>query len=109
MIRTRRSALPLGNGKGRDMQTRALIDGVLTEGAGRIWSILDPASSAQIAQVPEASPEQLEAAVGAARAAFKGWSQTTPKDRAALLLKLADRIESEAGVLAEIESRNTGK
>jgi aminobutyraldehyde dehydrogenase len=91
------------------MQTRMLIDGKLTGGEGVAESILDPASGAQIASVPEASREQLEAAVGAAKSAFKGWSQTTPKDRAALLLKLADRIEGDAAVLAEIESRNTGK
>ena len=91
------------------MQTRLLIDGVLTGGEGAAESIIDPASGAQIAQVPEASREQVEAAVGAAKAAFKGWSQTPPKDRAALLLKLADKIESEAGTLAELESRNTGK
>jgi aminobutyraldehyde dehydrogenase len=91
------------------MQTRLLINGVLTGGEGATESVLDPATGAQIAQVPEASREQVEAAVGAAKAAFKGWSQTVPKDRAALLLKLADKIESEAGVLAEIESRNTGK
>ena len=91
------------------MQTRLLIDGVLTAGEGAAESILDPASGAEIARVPEASPEQVEAAVGAAKAAFNGWSQTPPKDRAALLLKLADKIESEAGVLAELESRNTGK
>lgn len=91
------------------MQTRLLIDGELTGGEGVAESILDPASGAQIASVPEASREQLEAAVGAAKSAFKGWSQTTPKDRAALLLKLADRIEGDAAVLAEIESRNTGK
>jgi aminobutyraldehyde dehydrogenase len=91
------------------MQTRLLIDGELTGGEGVAESILDPASGAQIASVPEASREQLEAAVGAAKSAFKGWSQTTPKDRAALLLKLADRIEGDATVLAEIESRNTGK
>jgi aminobutyraldehyde dehydrogenase len=91
------------------MQTRLLIDGKLTGGEGVAESILDPASGAQIASVPEASREQLEAAVGAARSAFKGWSQTTPKDRAALLLKLADRIEGDAAVLAGIESRNTGK
>jgi aminobutyraldehyde dehydrogenase len=91
------------------MQTRLLIDGDLIGGAGPAERVLDPASGAQIAQVPEASREQVEAAVGAAKAAFKGWSQTTPKDRAALLLKLADKIESEAGVLAELESRNTGK
>ena len=91
------------------MQTRLLIDGELTGGEGVAESILDPASGTQIASVPEASREQLEAAVGAAKSAFKGWSQTTPKDRAALLLKLADRIEGDAAVLAEIESRNTGK
>jgi aminobutyraldehyde dehydrogenase len=91
------------------MQTRLLIDGVLTGGEGAAENILDPASGAQITQVPEASREQVEAAVASAKAAFKGWSQTVPKDRAALLLKLADKIESEAGVLAELESRNTGK
>ena len=91
------------------MQTRLLIDGVLTAGESAAESILDPASGAEIARVPEASSEQVEAAVGAAKAAFNGWSQTPPKDRAALLLKLADKIESEAGVLAELESRNTGK
>ncbi len=91
------------------MQTRLLIDGKLTGGEGVAESILDPASGVQIAQVPEASRDQIEAAVGAAKAAFSGWSQTTPKDRAALLLKLADRIESDATVLAELESRNTGK
>jgi aminobutyraldehyde dehydrogenase len=91
------------------MQTRLLIDGKLIGGEGVAESILDPATGMEIAKVPEASREQVEAAVGAAKAAFSGWSQTTPKDRAALLLKLADRIESEAGVLAEIESRNTGK
>jgi aminobutyraldehyde dehydrogenase len=91
------------------MQTRLLIDGVLTGGEGAAENILDPASGTQIAQVPEASREQVDAAVAAAKAAFKGWSQTVPKDRAALLLKLADKIESEAGVLAELESRNTGK
>src|ERR1700739_3977042 len=91
------------------MQTRLLIDGVLTGGEGAAESILDPASGTHIAQVPEASREQVDAAVAAAKAAFKGWSQTVPKDRAALLLKLADRIESEAGVLAELEARHTGK
>ena len=91
------------------MQTRLLIDGKLTGGEGVAERILDPATGTQIAQVPEASREQVDAAVEAAKAAFNGWSQTTPKDRATLLLKLADRIESEAGTLAEIESRNTGK
>jgi len=51
------------------MQTRLLIDGKLTGGEGVAESILDPASGTQIASVPEASREQLEAAVGAAKSA----------------------------------------
>jgi len=91
------------------MQTRLLIDGKLTGGEGVAESILDPATGAEIAKVPEASREQVDAAVRAAKAAFSGWSQATPKDRAALLLKLADRIEGDAAALAELESRNAGK
>jgi aminobutyraldehyde dehydrogenase len=47
--------------------------------------------------------------VAAAARAFAGWSQTPPKDRAALLLKVADRIEAGAESFASLESKNTGK
>jgi aminobutyraldehyde dehydrogenase len=59
--------------------------------------------------VAEASRAQLDAAVGAAEAAGPGWAQTAPKDRAALLLRLADRIEADAPVFAQLESDNAGK
>jgi aminobutyraldehyde dehydrogenase len=91
------------------MQTRLLINGALVLGEGRMERILDPASGASIAQVPEASSEQVGAAVAAAEAAFSGWAQTAPKDRAALLLKLADRIEGDAAAFAQLEASNTGK
>jgi aminobutyraldehyde dehydrogenase len=91
------------------MQTRLLIAGSLSEGEGPAESIIDPARGSQIAQVPEASRAQVDAAVTAAEKAFDGWSQTPPKDRAALLLKLADAIERNAAQLAELESINTGK
>ena len=91
------------------MQTQLLINGSLVTGEGRVESVLDPASGSSIAQVPEASEGQIGAAVAAAEAAFNGWAQVPPKDRAALLLKLADRIESDAGAFAELEARNTGK
>ena len=57
----------------------------------------------------EASEEQIEAAVDAASAAFAGWSATVPKDRAALLLKLADHIETDGDEYAKLESLNCGK
>src|ERR1700736_4395377 len=45
----------------------------------------------------------------AAETAFPGWARTAPRDRAALLLRIAEHIDSEARAYAELESRNTGK
>lgn len=91
------------------MQSKLLINGSLVPGEGQSENVLDPATGKPIAQVAEASGAQVEAAVAAAEGAFEAWSRTTPKDRAALLLKLADHIESDAAAFAELESRNTGK
>jgi aminobutyraldehyde dehydrogenase len=91
------------------MQTRLLINGKLVAGEGPAESILDAATGAEIAKVQEASAAQLQAAVAAAEAAFEGWSQTTPRDRATLLLKIADRIEADGDAYAQVESRNCGK
>jgi aminobutyraldehyde dehydrogenase len=71
--------------------------------------VLNPATGKVITQVNEASEEQITAAVGAASKAFAGWAATVPKDRATLLLKLADRIEAEAQEFASLESQNCGK
>jgi len=91
------------------MQTKLLINGALVQGEGESESVLDPATGKPTAQVPQASRDQVDAAVAAAEAAFDGWARTTPKDRAALLLKLADHIDGEGAAFAELESRNTGK
>jgi aminobutyraldehyde dehydrogenase len=91
------------------MNTRLLIGAELVPGEGAPEDILDPATGGVIAQVPEASPDQVARAAEAAQRAFPGWAGTVPRDRAALLLKLADAIEGRAGELARLESRNTGK
>jgi aminobutyraldehyde dehydrogenase len=91
------------------MQTKLLIDGVLVAGEGPAERILDPATGRCIAEIPEASAPQVNAAVAAADKAAAAWAQTVPKDRAALLLKLADRIEADGAAYARLESDNTGK
>ena len=91
------------------MQTKLLINGKLVAGEGRIEEVLNPATGKVLAKVAEASRTQINAAVDAADAAFDGWSRTPPKDRATLLLKLADRIESDGAAFAKIESQNCGK
>jgi aminobutyraldehyde dehydrogenase len=91
------------------MQTKLLINGTLTLGQGSLERVLDPATGDCIAEVAEASPSQVDAAVAAAEAAGAGWAQTVPKDRAAALLRVADRIEADGAAFAKLESDNTGK
>jgi aminobutyraldehyde dehydrogenase len=92
------------------MNTKLLIKGKFVTGKGdHKEQILDPATGKVIAEVPEASEDQIVAAVAAASDAFASWARVTPKDRATMLLKLADRLEGEAQAFAELESRNCGK
>jgi aminobutyraldehyde dehydrogenase len=98
-----------GNCEETHMQTQLLIGGRFVAGDGQAEAVLDSATGAQIATVPEASAAQVQAAVAAAEAAFPGWARTAPKERATLLLRIADRIEADAQAYAALESRNTGK
>ena len=91
------------------MNTKLLVNGKLTKGKGDDLGVLDPATGKVIVHVNEASEEQIAAAVQAAAKAFPGWAATVPKDRATLLLKLADRIEAEGAEFAKLESQNCGK
>jgi aminobutyraldehyde dehydrogenase len=91
------------------MQTRMLIGGQLEIGLGELFTIFNPASGAELARIPEASGAQVAKAVAAADKALPGWARTAPKDRAAILLKIADRVEEHAAALARLESDNCGK
>ncbi|PVZ39160.1 gamma-aminobutyraldehyde dehydrogenase [Pseudomonas sp. CC120222-01a] len=91
------------------MQTKLLINGQLVDGQGSPYAVYNPSEGTVLVTIAEASAAQVDAAVQAADQAFVGWSQTAPKDRAQLLLKLADRIEAEAARLARLESQNCGK
>ncbi len=91
------------------MQKKLMIGGRFVAGQGQVEEILDPASGKVIARIAEASREQVDAAVRAAEAAFPAWAATPPKDRAALLLKLADHVEQQGDEYARLESQNCGK
>jgi 1-pyrroline dehydrogenase len=71
--------------------------------------VLNPSTGETIAEVPRASAEDVDQAVQAAKRALPEWLETTPGERAEMLLKLADAIDEHADELAEIESRNVGK
>src|SRR5262245_22564854 len=87
-----------------------LIGGEWTGAAsGETMAVLNPATEETIAEVPQSGAADVDAAVAAAKAALPEWLETTPGERAEILLKLADLIDEHADELAELESRNVGK
>lgn len=89
--------------------TALLIGDAFEPGEEAPERILDPRTGSLILELPEASTEQVDRAVAAARAAFETWSRTTPAERSAALLAIADRIEAEADGFAALEALNCGK
>ncbi|MCS0494356.1 gamma-aminobutyraldehyde dehydrogenase [Ancylobacter sp. MQZ15Z-1] len=89
--------------------TQMLIGSDFVAGTETAETVLNPRTEETLIELPEASPDQIEAAVNAAEKAFAGWSRTTPAERSTLLLKLADRIEQEAEAFATLEALNCGK
>ncbi|MBB3525457.1 MULTISPECIES: aldehyde dehydrogenase [Rhizobium] len=86
------------------------IDGEFSDGEASYPSI-DPATGAVWAEMPEAREGDVDRAVNAAeRALYDGpWAKMTATQRGKLLYKLADLVAANAQVLAELETRDTGK
>jgi len=91
------------------MQTNMLINGAMVAGQGAALPVLDPATGTQVAEVAEATPEQIAAATRAAHEAFESYRLSTPSERAAHLLAIADVIEANIEELAELETLDVGK
>jgi aminobutyraldehyde dehydrogenase len=88
---------------------KLLIGGRFVAGEGETEILVNPRTGAAMEGIASASTSQVDEAVAAAGAAFERWSATTPGERSALLLKLADAVERDASALAALEARNTGK
>ncbi len=77
--------------------------------SGETMEVVNPATGEAIAEVPRGTSEDVDRAVAAAKEALPEWLETTPGERAELLLKLADLIDEHAEGLAQLESTNVGK
>jgi betaine-aldehyde dehydrogenase len=71
--------------------------------------VIEPATEGVLDEIPRAGPEDADAAVARAKAAFPAWRDVAPADRAKLLHRLADRLDHEREALAVLEARNAGK
>ncbi|MGH6655929.1 MAG: gamma-aminobutyraldehyde dehydrogenase [Actinocrinis sp.] len=76
---------------------------------GETQAVLDPATGRTVVLADLAAPADVDAAVGAARAAFPGWSRSTPAERSAALNRLAALLDERAAHFARVESAQTGK
>jgi len=85
------------------------IDGVTRPGRGDALSLVNPATGEAFAIVSQSSTEDVALATMAAAAAFPEWAGRTAGDRARILLRLADLIESDGTELTRLEVEETGK
>jgi (Z)-2-((N-methylformamido)methylene)-5-hydroxybutyrolactone dehydrogenase len=90
---------------------RLFIDGRSVDAlSGRTFESQDPYRGRPWARVADGGPEDVDVAVGAARAAFDGeWGRMTGFERAAVMRRCADAIAANAERLALLEVRDSGK
>jgi aldehyde dehydrogenase (NAD+) len=93
-------------------EQRLLIDGEAVPAAdGRTFETIDPATGRPITAVAQAGPEDVDRAARAARRALEEgpWASAPAAQRALLLTRLADLIETHGEELAQLESLDNGK
>jgi phenylacetaldehyde dehydrogenase len=91
---------------------RMLINGQWVGAAsGKTFPTYNPSTGEVLAHVAEGDKEDIDRAVAAARAAFqKGpWRRLAPSERARLMWKLADLLESRLEEFAQLETLDNGK
>ena len=71
--------------------------------------VINPATEEVIEHIDSATAEDTEAAIASAKAAFPGWRDIEPGDRAQLLRRLAEALDREREKLVNLESQNVGK
>ena len=78
---------------------------------GENTPIINPCDEAVLCTVPEGDERTVDMAIRAARDAFTDgdWCQWTPAQRQSILWRLADLVERDRDIIAEIEALNAGK
>ncbi|MFC9993696.1 aminobutyraldehyde dehydrogenase [Nocardia sp. NPDC127526] len=89
---------------------RNYIDGQFVAATGaESFELISPVDESVTGTSPISGQADIDAAVAAATRAFPAWKATTPGQRQAALLKLADAIEANSDALVEAQSRDTGQ
>ena len=88
-----------------------IINGAEDDGGatGATLPFYDPRTGEQLGTAPNSDAAAVDRAFAAAQAAFRSYKRTTPAERQAMMLALADLIEANADRLLEAEVACTGK
>jgi acyl-CoA reductase-like NAD-dependent aldehyde dehydrogenase len=73
-----------------------------------LFDVVNPATEEVVARVAETSPEEADASIARAAAAFPAWRAVAPADRARLLRRFAALVDGDIENLARLEVANSG-
>ena len=76
---------------------------------GQYFTNLTPVTGKPLCDVARSTAEDIELALDAAHKAKEAWGNTAPAERARLLNKIADKMESNLKLLALVETLDNGK
>ena len=92
------------------MQLHHIANADVASTSGRTITVLDPSDGQPFDEIQRGTPEDIDAAVHAARQCFDSvWSRMAPVERGRLLQRLSQKISEHAEELAAIEQRDCGK
>ncbi|KAJ0415334.1 Aldehyde/histidinol dehydrogenase [Aspergillus carlsbadensis] len=95
---------------GSEIETRLFIDGEFRAPTdGGTFPLTNPATLEQVALISEASIDDTNAAVAAAKAAFPSWSSLSPHERGTPMTRLADLVLENENELAHLEAISMGR
>jgi aldehyde dehydrogenase (NAD+) len=80
----------------------------LTPSSTDVIEVVNPATEQVIGAVPAGSADDIDTAVGAARAAFDDWAATTPAERAGYLVAIRDGLAARADEAARLITSELG-
>jgi succinate-semialdehyde dehydrogenase / glutarate-semialdehyde dehydrogenase len=92
------------------LSAKAYVNGEWCDAAsGKTFSVANPATGETVGYVADLAPEEVEAAIVAADAAFPAWAAKSAKERANILRAWFDLIVANADDLAALMTAEQGK
>src|SRR5881227_1824298 len=93
------------------MQTRdkIFIDGAWVASTGKgTLEVVNSTTEEVMGTIPEGTPEDVDKAVKAAKAAFASWSQTSVEERGKYLQRITEGLQARMGEIAQTVAQEVG-